>query len=133
MSIESSMSIGNISILRQSRISKFLLKWVSNRDYYCWNDEEIFLLMSEFLDKYKISSYRCLQDNVGQKIKEIHIPNIKYSQLMEIFNSKSIDVAYSLNEISYMYLDSVYLFQFFKEQDKYHIFKSWSAHFNNVK
>ena len=130
--MQQSMSLQNLPKLRKSKISKFFHKWVSTKDYFCWNDEEMFLLMGDFLNRNLPSKYKTLQETVSHEREVVDFPEMSYSQLNDIFSFSAENVAKALNEISYQFMSSITLFLFFREKEKHSVVKTWTAHYNNV-
>ena len=117
---------------RNFRITKFVDQWITNKDYYCWDDKEIFQEMEQFLVGYDNNLLRKLKNVISFKPNQIIIPQMKYSEILSVFSLKPKEIAQHLEHISYTFLKSINLFSYFKLQQDNPSVKQWSAHYNNV-
>ena len=115
-----------------NRIAKFILKWIRKRDYYCWDDEETFECITDFLKKNFAAYLRALQTNISQQDSTNQTPSVDFSKLLVLLELKPIHIAKLLMDISRSFMESIYLFQYFREQQNYSSVQVWTAHYNNV-
>jgi hypothetical protein len=118
---------------RMNRLAKFILKWIRKKDYYCWDDEETFECISNFLKKNFAAYLRALQTNISQQTNTVETPNIEFSKSLVLLELKPLHIAKLLMDISRSFMSSIYLFQYFREQQNYSSVQVWTAHYNNVR
>ena len=130
--LSNSISVGLATKIKSS-FKSFLKTWINDPIYYCWDEEEMFILMTNFLNKHNYSIlHNILQDAVSHHRQPIASPDFSYTQLLDIFNFSPLDVCNALNDISYTYMEKVSLFQFLNNKNKCDFHVSWSIHYNRV-
>jgi hypothetical protein len=90
--------------------------------------------MTNFLNKHSYNIFHnILQEAVSHHRQPIHQPSFTFTSLLAIIDASPLDVSNALNDISYMFMEKISLFQFLMDKNKCDFHVTWSDHYSKVK